>query len=397
MNAKTANDERVLFALKKHWAAFLGDFAKIALTVAIGVGLFVAGQFMPASTAHFTLTLLFPFVMLVAWMEIIVLWMRYSLSLFILTDSHVYYLKQIGVFRRMVYTWNVLDIKDIGIGTDGFLSSYFNFGSISFVGKSGGVTNITGIPDPEFVSNAILKQDQRYEELMLSAENERDILAYISHEVKGHLTKNKAAFAAIVEGDYGPVPAELKDMAAHALSDTEKGVDMVVSVLRPEEAASRKSEKKPFDLGKTLDGLLEGYKLTASSKGLEMRIAIERGCVVEGDELELSRFVLANLLENAIHYTVQGGISVELRRRGAVAELAVADTGVGLSGEDMKKLFTKGGHGKESASMNKESTGYGLYIAKKTVSKYGGSIHAHSLGRGKGSQFVVELPLAATV
>ena len=397
MSENPQENERVVFAMKKHWAAYFGDIFKALFLAAASAVLFVSAQHLPTSTAHFTMTLLFPFTLLVVWMELMVIWMKYSLSLLILTDRHVYYLKQSGVFQRAVYTWNVLDIKDVGIGTDGFLPSYFNFGSLSFVGRSGAVMNITGIPDPEFVSNAILKQDRRYEELMLSAESERDLLAYISHEVKGHLTKNKAAFAAIVEGDYGPVSEPLKDMAALALSDTEKGVDMVVSVLRPKESAAKTKEKKPFDLSGTLEHLLDGYKLTASSKGLEIRMAIARDCVVEGDEQEISRFVLANLLENAIHYTAVGGISVELRKHGFLAEFTIEDTGIGLSGEDMRKLFTKGGHGRDSVAMNKESTGYGLYIAKKTLAKYRGTIRAESQGRGKGSRFIVQLPLAGTV
>lgn len=397
MMENSQSDERVVFAMKKHWAAFFGDIGKALLLLTFSSLAYAFARHLPASTAHFTVSLVFPLILLVVWMELMVIWMKYSLTLFILTDRHLYYLKQSGVFRRTLYTWNILDIKNVGISTDGFLPSYFNFGSISFVGRSGEVMNITGIPDPEFVSNAILKQDQRFEEMMVSAETEKDLLAYISHEVKGHLTKNKAAFAAIVEGDFGPVPEPLKDMAEHALSDTEKGVDMVVSVLRPKDSSRKKSENKPFNVSATLEELLEGYKLTASSKGLEMRMAVARDCIIEGDEQEISRFVLANLLENAIHYTAVGGISVELRKHGYFAEFAIEDTGVGLSGEDMKKLFTKGGHGKDSVAMNKESTGYGLYIAKKTLTKFHGTIRAESQGRGKGSRFIVQIPLAGTL
>ena len=394
MNPVPQDEERVLFATYKHWASFFGDIGRALTFITVAIVTFVIARHLPASIAHFMVSVLFPFLLLLVWIELNVIWMRYSLSMLVLTDRHIYYLRQRGVFSRSVMTWNVLELHTVTIGTGSFLESYFNFGALGLSGRTGETIWISGVPNPEYVSSMILKQDTRYEELVLSAEKEKDLLAYISHEVKGHLTKNKAAFASIVEGDYGPVPASLKDMASQALSDTEKGVDMVISVLRPEEHNSKTNKSVRFDLSISLEHLLEGYRLTASSKGLEIHTAIQRGCIVKGDEQEISRFVLANLLENAIHYTTQGSISVELMNRGLTVEFSVIDTGVGISAEDMRKLFTKGGHGRDSVSMNKESTGYGLYIAKKTLSKYGGSIRVESRGKGKGSRFIVELPLS---
>jgi signal transduction histidine kinase len=60
----------------------------------------------------------------------------------------------------------------------------------------------------------------------------------------------------------------------------------------------------------------------------------------------------------------------------------------------MEKLFTEGGRGEHSKEINPESTGYGLSSAKTTVEAHGGSIHAMSEGPGKGSSFVITLPLA---
>ena len=74
--------------------------------------------------------------------------------------------------------------------------------------------------------------------------------------------------------------------------------------------------------------------------------------------------------------------------------LSVADTGVGITPEDMPKLFTESGKGRDSTMINKDSTGYGLFIAKTVVEAHGGSIRAESAGKDKGSRFIVELPAA---
>ena len=59
----------------------------------------------------------------------------------------------------------------------------------------------------------------------------------------------------------------------------------------------------------------------------------------------------------------------------------------------MQHLFTEGGKRKESTKVNVDSTGYGLFVAKSVVEGHGGTIWAESDGQGKGSRFIVELPI----
>ena len=65
----------------------------------------------------------------------------------VMTDSHIYYLKQTGIFSRTLVTWNMLDLKNVSMGTGSFLESYFDFGALSFSGKSGETITISGISD----------------------------------------------------------------------------------------------------------------------------------------------------------------------------------------------------------------------------------------------------------
>ena len=66
---------------------------------------------------------------------------------------------------------------------------------------------------------------------------------------------------------------------------------------------------------------------------------------------------------------------------------------MGITDEDKANLFTEGGHGKDSIKVNVDSTGYGLFIAKQVTEAHGGTIRAESEGAGKGSEFVVMMPL----
>jgi signal transduction histidine kinase len=127
---------------------------------------------------------------------------------------------------------------------------------------------------------------------------------------------------------------------------------------------------------------------------MNMSLAWEVPCKVSGDEEKIRDHVVRNLVDNAIKYTPTGSITIEVVRVGTIVRFSVQDSGVGITGEDKARLFTEGGHGKDSIKVNVHSTGYGLFIAKTIVESHGGKIWAESQGAGKGSRFVVELPAA---
>jgi signal transduction histidine kinase len=72
----------------------------------------------------------------------------------------------------------------------------------------------------------------------------------------------------------------------------------------------------------------------------------------------------------------------------------VIDTGVGMSPETIDKLFQKFSRADDANDVNKSGSGLGLFVAKKMAEAMGGSITAHSEGKGRGSRFTLTLPLA---
>lgn len=235
-------------------------------------------------------------------------------------------------------------------------------------------------------------------------ENQIALIHFITHQVKGFFTKSRDIFSLLLEGDAGDISDDVKKYVRLGFESDTKGVAMVQDMLT---AANVKSgvvtySVEPFDLQTLISALAIEYKSMAEGKGLTLTfVAQEGGYRVSGDQEQL-RQVFKNVIENSIKYTPTGTVAIELTRSGAKTAdklddkvvFSVKDTGVGISPEDKKLLFTQGGRGKDSTKVNVDSTGYGLFIAKGIVEAHHGRIYAESEGQGKGSQFYVELPAA---
>ncbi|MBI5457723.1 HAMP domain-containing histidine kinase [Candidatus Kaiserbacteria bacterium] len=400
MTAENPDDEQMLLVVHKHPVSFLSEAAVTIVPGFIILTLLFlfrgSALTMADASIHALITLLVPLCFLVLWTILAVQWTNYYLDMLIVTDRHIFYLTQLNFAQRSVEQWNIQDVSHVSAYFGNILESFFNYGSLEIDAREeGSPVKVVGIPDPEYVAAVILKQDDRYGQLKETAEKQQELLKFVSHEVKGHLAKSKAAFAAIVEGDFGTVSDPLTSMAHQALADSQKGVDTVMSIL--DDPGPKQStihfEKKPFDLAATVRRIVEEFRPQIERKGLLLQTSIDPFCGIQGDEQKIERHVIRNLLDNALHYTPAGHIEVMLQNIEGVARLCVADTGIGMNAGDIEKLFTQGGRGEHSKEVNPDSTGYGLFVAKQVVDAHGGRIWASSNGASTGSRFFAEFPL----
>ena len=255
-----------------------------------------------------------------------------------------------------------------------------------------GYTLVTGIRKEVRQRHLIEKQEQELEVVNAQQEN---LLHFISHEIKGYLTKGEAGFAGIVEGDYGAISETLKGMASSALSDVRKGVRTVMEILDSSnlKKGTVNYKMQMFDLRASVTKVVNHLKPSADEKHLTIAVNIpDQQFMLWGDEEKMRQHVLRNLIDNAIKYTPKGAVQVELGQKDRTMRFSVQDNGIGITPDDMKRLFTEGGHGADSIKINVHSTGYGLFIAKQIVEVHKGKIWAESGGEGKGSKFIVEFP-----
>ena len=167
------------------------------------------------------------------------------------------------------------------------------------------------------------------------------------------------------------------------------------------EAGKLELTEEPFSLEICVQGAVELLAPRAHEKGLEMAWSVSPHLprLVFGDEARV-RQILLNLLSNAVKFTDSGGVSVkvaEMETEGAVAddiglEIVVEDTGIGLSTEDMRGLFTEFEQAETAIRRRDGGTGLGLAISMQLARAMGGEIRVVS-ERGEGSIFTARLIL----
>jgi len=153
-------------------------------------------------------------------------------------------------------------------------------------------------------------------------------------------------------------------------------------------------QRRPADLREVAERCLSelGISSLAQSNGLTLEVEV-RPALVLGDPVRLEQ-VLCNLLQNAIKYTPRGGrlkLSTGIEQGEAVVR--VSDTGVGLSPEMLHTIFEPFAQVESSRQRSEGGLGLGLPLVRSLTELHGGRVEARSDGPGKGSEFVVRLPL----
>jgi len=151
-------------------------------------------------------------------------------------------------------------------------------------------------------------------------------------------------------------------------------------------------DRRLIEMRNSVAAAVEAVRPAAEAKQIDLRVALDPTVPVNGDPDRLQQ-VATNLLSNAVKFTPAGGsIAVTLSCRSGRVELNVADTGEGIPLELQPYIFDRFRQGDGSSTREHGGLGLGLAIVKHIVDAHGGTIAAHSDGKGKGSTFSVELP-----
>ena len=212
-----------------------------------------------------------------------------------------------------------------------------------------------------------------------------------SHELRGPLAALAAnAEMGLLDCDPGDA-TQHRRFGAIASATAQMGhlVDDLLLLARQDE--ERLADPEPVDLSFLLEQQMALHRDALTLRGQTLQPTLDPGLQVVGRPALLQRLV-RNLLDNAIRYTPEGGqVSLRAQRRGATVTIAVQDSGIGLSADQLPRVFDR--FWRASPDRAGGGSGLGLAICSSICAVHGGSIRVTS-APGAGSCFVVELPAA---
>lgn len=229
-----------------------------------------------------------------------------------------------------------------------------------------------------------------------SAIQQRDqFLAMLSHELRNPLgailntcavLSRRKGYSKQVQSGVSIVTRQARQMAE--LLDDLLDVSRITT-------GKIKLEKAPVELSQVVDQAVESQQSLATSRGQRVTITYcDEPLVVFGDASRLIQ-VVVNLLNNAIKYTGDGGsICVMLEKQGRMGRIRVRDSGVGLEADQIESLFEMFAQKDATLDRSGGGMGLGLHLVRRLVNFHSGRVTGRSDGAGKGSEFIVELPLS---
>ena len=181
-------------------------------------------------------------------------------------------------------------------------------------------------------------------------------------------------------------------MILSASQQMRKLIDDLLKLESSESAKSQKSENvMSRDFAEVFDDVRSMLSWLQREKEIELETAISADLRAEATEEDVS-IILQNLYENALRYTPRDGkVSISINKTRALIEIHLRDTGIGISQNDLPKVFERFWRADKARSKAEGGTGLGLAITKSIVDRVGGSISVQS-EVGKGTAFTVRLP-----
>jgi signal transduction histidine kinase len=217
----------------------------------------------------------------------------------------------------------------------------------------------------------------------------KEFLAFISHELKSPLARIKVALEMLAERNPGdPESAHLLQGMEKDLSESESLIEqlLVLSRIEMQLPTMEPQEVDAAELVRKASGSLQPL---VSAAGIRMTQEGELRALVRGSA-ELLQRAFANILENAVKFSPQGGeVRTLIRSMPQAVELQFLDQGAGIELEECEKVFEPFYRGKSSG--NRQGSGLGLFLARRIIDLHGGTITA-SPNQPSGARITIVIP-----
>jgi signal transduction histidine kinase len=229
------------------------------------------------------------------------------------------------------------------------------------------------------------------EELSKTEQIRRDFIANVSHELRTPLSLIRG-YAETVRDVSGDNRDKREEQLGIIIEESERLgliVDDILDLSRMQ-SGSISLDTAPFDLSKTIDGVVKRYDILSAQTGIQIACDNNEGVLVQADEARIEQ-VLYNLINNAFNYSKSGGIvTVRVKPKENAVRVEVSDTGSGIADKDLDNIWERYYKGDKSEGRKAVGTGLGLAIVKNILEAHKAKFGVNSI-IGKGTTFWFQL------
>jgi signal transduction histidine kinase len=236
--------------------------------------------------------------------------------------------------------------------------------------------------------------EEKSQQLELASRHKSQFLANMSHELRTPLNAILGYSELVLDDIYGAVPEKARAALERVQSNGKHLLGLINDVLdlAKIEAGKLTLSLADYAMDEVVASVVAAVEALAAEKHLALTVDVPSDLPIgHGDEQRI-RQVLLNLVSNAIKFTDAGEVTITARVGDGAFQVAVSDTGPGISAEDQAKLFQEFQQADSSSTRTKGGTGLGLAISRRFIDLHGGRIRVES-APGHGSTFTFELPI----
>lgn len=230
------------------------------------------------------------------------------------------------------------------------------------------------------------------------AESNGQLMNAVAHELNNPLTPMSLQFHLLKSGYLGP----LNEQQARSMELLDRNLNRLTGLIRDVLDIGRltggtfRLRPAPCDLAGVIRETHQTYAPLADQQGVRLILAGMHRLPAVADSTRITQ-VLFNLVSNALKYTPNGGyVSLSCTVEEAEAVIRVTDTGIGVTAQQISKLFQPFSQVHTAEGGQKPGSGLGLFISKGIVEAHGGTLWCESEGPGKGTTFGLKFPLEPT-
>ena len=236
---------------------------------------------------------------------------------------------------------------------------------------------------------------RRAEQLADADRRKDEFLAMLAHELRNPLAPISNCLQLLRQSNgISPPVEQLRKIMERQVDQIVRLVDDLLEVSRITRGKIE-LRKEPIELASLVDCAVETSRPLIEAAGHQLTVTLpSEPLKLEADPVRIAQ-AIANLLNNAAKYADgPGQIWLTVGREGRQAVVSVRDNGLGISAEVLPYVFDMFSQADATRTRTQGGLGIGLTLAKRLVDMHGGRIEGHSEGPGKGSEFVIRLPLA---